>query len=265
MENKRLKIGILGLGLIGGSILKALYKLNKYDLFTCSKSSHKEASIFSASSDNINILKDCEVVFVCSKMNDTKDDLKKLENIVSNNAIVADVCSIKGFLKDSYKFNYIPSHPMAGTEFSGFKSSFEELFIDTKWIMGCNNKILSTLIKEMGAKPIILNATEHDILAAEISHLPMLISTALFAYSSDEAKKIASSGFRDTTRLSMTNPDLAYDMLNLNRKNILIAYEKFKNEFEKIINMDEIEFKNFIQNVAKKRFDMYDENGKNKL
>lgn len=264
MENKSLKIGVFGLGLIGGSILKSLFALNKYFLVGVSKSSYQKASSFAdVATDDINELKGCDIVFVCSKMSDTPKILSKLEDILGPETIVADVCSIKGFLNKEYRFNFILSHPMAGTEFKGFENSFDGLFKGAKWITGKKCELLENVIKELGAVPVLLEASFHDKYAAEISHLPMLISLALFASADDEALKIASSGFRDTTRLSMTNPDLAYDMLNLNRKNILFAYEKFIKEFEKIKNMDEDEFKNYALNIAQKRTKMYDENGKN--
>ena len=263
MENKRLKIGILGLGLIGGSILKALHSLDKYELFAVSKSSYKEASEYGKTSPEIDILKDCDVIFVCSKMKDTKSNLKKLEDVVRDDAVVADVCSIKGFLNDNYRFNYVPSHPMAGTEFSGFNHSFGELFYGAKWIIGSENEILKNVIIDMGAKPVLMSFDKHDVAAAKISHLPMLISMALFDSADNDAKKIAASGFRDTTRLAMTNADLAYDMLNLNRENILDAYKKFNEHFEKIVSLDEEEFKKYVETIAQKRTQMYDENGKN--
>lgn len=266
MENERLKIGIYGLGLIGGSILKALSNREEYDLIAVSKSSYKKAAPYTKiSSDDISVLSGVDVIFVCSKMSECKSVLKQLEDIVSSDTIVVDVCSIKSFIEDDYKFNFIPSHPMAGTEFFGFDASFPELFVGAKWVIGKNNEILENMIKSMGAKPIMINSKDHDMAAAEISHLPMLISFALFDSVSEESKKIASSGFRDTTRLAMTNSDMAYDMMNLNKDNILLAYDKLINSFEKIKNMNEEEFKNFAKNVARQRSEMYDENGVNKF
>ena len=266
MENRNLKIGILGLGLIGGSILKALAALNKYETVVVSKSSYEDAKEFaSLATNDASALSDCDVVFVCSKMKQAKQNLEVLQDIVREDAIVTDVCSIKGFLVGDYKYNYISSHPMAGTEKSGFKASFPELFIGAKWILTKENEVLENLIKEMGAKPIIMKEKEHDYNAAQISHLPLLTSIALFSAAGEDAKKIASSGFRDTTRLSMTNKDLAFDMLNLNRENVVKAYEKFKSEFERIISLNEYDFKKFVEEVAEKRAKMYDKNGKNTL
>ena len=264
MENKKLKIGILGLGLIGGSILKALYFTDKYYLIAVSNSSYLNAQNFSdVSTDDINALSEADVVFVCSKMNEVSDKLSLLEDVVNKETIVADVSSIKGFIKREYKFNFIPTHPMAGTEFSGFEASKADLFLNAKWIMEKENKILSSIIEDTGAKPLIMDSITHDKCTAQISHLPTLLSFALFNSVDENARKIASSGFRDMTRLSMTNPDLAYDMLNFNRQNIEEAFINLINSMEEIKNLPEDEFKNLVINIAQKRSKMYDENGKN--
>ena len=95
MENKKLKIGILGLGLIGGSILKALYFTDKYYLIAVSNSSYLNAQNFSdVSTDDINALSEADVVFVCSKMNEVSDKLSLLEDVVNKETIVADASSI---------------------------------------------------------------------------------------------------------------------------------------------------------------------------
>lgn len=264
MANKKLKVGVLGLGLIGGSILKSLFYKNKYTLFVVSKSSYKDASNFCCgSSDKIETLKDCDVVFVCSKMSETKENLYKLQDILPNKTIVTDVCSIKNFLPRNFNFNFISSHPMAGTELSGFENSDAELFKGAKWIIEKDNSILNDLIVDMGASPVLLNREMHDVMAAEISHFPALAAFALFNAADDKSRKIAASGFRDMTRLCLTNKDLAYDMLNLNRKNIVSAYKKFVNAFDNLLNQSEIEFKNSISLIAEKRAEMYDKNGKN--
>ena len=267
MNNTKLKIGILGLGLIGGSILKALSPLNKYELYIFSHSSSNKALEYTnqVSSDDLKILSLSDIVFVCSKMNLTLDYLDKLGGVVSKSCIVSDVCSVKGFLKEDYNYNFISSHPMAGTEFFGFENSFKELFYGAKWIIEKKNPLLEAVIKDTGAKPVIFDKISQDKMTSDISHFPMLLSMALFNSVDDKSKKIASSGFRDTTRLSMTNPDLAYDMLKYNRENILTSYLKFKESFEKLINLKEDDFKNVVLEINTKRQNMYDKNGKNKI
>lgn len=267
MENKNLKIGILGLGLIGGSILKKLYSLKKYYLVSVSKSSYKKAKEFSnVSGDDITLLSSCDVVFVCSKMDETLENLNRLESVLSEDTVVLDVCSLKKFIDKKFKFKFAPCHPMAGTEFSGFENSFEELFMGAKWVFtGYYNDILLNLVKELGANPLFLDSSLHDKYAAEISHFPALLSIALFDSVEDEAKIMASSGFRDTTRLSVQNSELIYSMLKLNKENIISSYKKFNESFLKLIDMNEDDFKETVSKIATKRRKMYDKDGRNVL
>ena len=105
-----MKIGVIGLGLIGGSIFKKARHM--YEVVGVSRSV-KEDNI----SSEYEILQGCNVVFVCTPMNKTLEILDKLENYLDENTIVTDVCSLKEFVSHkSYKFKFIPSHPMAGTE-----------------------------------------------------------------------------------------------------------------------------------------------------
>lgn len=218
-----MKIGVIGLGLIGGSIFKAL--AFKHDVIGVS-SSVREKNI----SNDYNSLKNCEIVFVCTPMSAVLDVLNKLESVLNPNTIVTDVCSLKEFVsKKQYSFKFIPSHPMAGTENSGWGSSFPELFNGAKWaITPINNEsnedieILKTIIKELGATPLITTAEEHDKAVALISHMPMLIAQALCKNIQDNklAQLLASSGFRDTTRLALSNTQMATDMINMNSQNI---------------------------------------------
>ncbi len=269
-----LKIGVIGLGLIGGSVLKSLYERG-YDVIGVSKSSFNKAAEFcTKATSDIKDVKDCNVVFVCSKMSETLSVLKELENIVSSDCIVCDVCSLKRFVNFDndgmpYKrpYNFIGSHPMAGTEFSGFENSYPELFIGAKWILNEENEILENLIKNMGAKPVVMGDKDHDKFACLISHLPMLVSTALMktAANEDKALKMAASGFRDTTRLSLTDYNLAYDMLSLNSDNFNILIDEFIQNLQKLKNMSKEELKDTLFKLQKIRKSMYDENGKNRL
>lgn len=235
-----MKIGVIGLGLIGGSIFKALRNSDKYNVIGVS-SSVKEENI----SSDYNTLKNCDLIFVCSPMSATLEVLDKLNNLLDESTLVTDVCSLKSFVSNKqYKFKFIPSHPMAGTEHSGWDNSFPELFKNANWaITPINNEIipeqeiLENIIKELGANPIITSAEEHDKAVALISHFPLIIAQALCDNIKDNklAQALASSGFRDTTRLAMSNTQMASDMVELNQKNIEDAYNTFKNCFDNII------------------------------
>ena len=124
-----MRVGVVGLGLIGGSVFKKLKELG-YELAGVSRSVCKEEGV----SADYETLRGCEVVFVCTPMNKTPEVLSKLNEILDSDTIVTDVCSLKEFVsKNTYKFKFIPSHPMAGTEKSGWENSFPELFQGAVW------------------------------------------------------------------------------------------------------------------------------------
>ena len=266
-----MKIGIIGLGLIGGSILKRLAGFG-HELFAVTRNKetlrHVE-NLVKACSDKYEILSECEVVFVCTPIGKILESLDKLNGIVQKNCIVTDVASVKEFVtKKKYSFKFIPSHPMAGTENSGYGASFPELFDGAKWVLtpyDCTEtKILTDLIEQMGANPIVANAKEHDEAVALISHLPMYLSQCLFNIAKDNklAMKLASSGFRDTTRLSMTDLTLACDMLKFNGQNIENAQVALVSELKNLKSENYLEK---ITEISQSRRKMYDSNGKNIL
>ena len=214
------KVGVIGLGLIGGSIFKDL-KTMGYDVVAVSKSQSGE-NIFK----EYGMLKECVIVFVCTAMNKTLEVLDELENYLDPETIVTDVCSLKSFVcKKPRPYRFVPSHPMAGTEHKGFENSFEGLFKGAKWVITpCfgNSSELVEIIKELGAIPVITTPEKHDEAAAMISHMPMLLAQALFLAASENplAIEIASSGFRDMTRLALSNEEMACDMVSMNSENI---------------------------------------------
>ena len=242
-----MKIGIIGLGLIGGSIFKDLVKLG-YDVIAVSNSQNGE-KIYK----DYNVLKDCDVVFVCSAMNKTLSILDKLEDILNEETIVTDVCSLKQFVcnkKRPYKF--IPSHPMAGTEHKGFENSFEGLFKNAKWVITPiygNDDRLIKIINDLGAKIVETTPEKHDEAVALISHMPMVIAQAIFKTASENplALEIASSGFRDMTRLAMSNTEMANDMVMMNSDNIQTSILKLYKSIGDLTNSDYLEQINEIK------------------
>lgn len=213
-----MKIGIIGLGLIGGSLFKSL---KDYDVIAVSKSQSGE-NIYKT----YDVLKDRDLVFVCTPMNKTLTVLDELEGILNADTVVTDVCSLKEFVsKKKRPYKFIPSHPMAGTEHKGYENSFEGLFKGASWVVIASESESSRLIEiinYLGAKPVFTTAEKHDEAAAMISHMPMLIAQALMLAAKDNplALEMASSGFRDMTRLALSNEEMACDMISMNHKNI---------------------------------------------
>jgi len=255
-----MKIGVVGLGLIGGSIFKSLLALS-YDVVGISKSQQGQR-IYS----DYKMLKDCNIVFVCSPMNKTLEVLAELESYVDAETIVTDVCSLKEFVsKKKYSYKFVPSHPMAGTEHKGYEHSFAELFNGATWaitpIEDFDYLSLVTLIEKMGAHVVVTSPQKHDEAVAMISHMPMVISQALFSVASENelALKLASSGFRDMTRLALSNEEMAQDMISLNSDNIQNSILKLYSEVGNLMSSDYLAN---ISRIKKQRSVMY-KNGKN--
>lgn len=266
------KVGIIALGLIGGSILKSISNKG-FDIVVVSrnkKTLEKALKYRAETSSDIKDVKDCDIVFVCTPIDKTLETLDALENIVSKNTIVLDVASTKEFvMKKNRPYKFIGSHPMAGTENSGFDASFKELFEGAKWVLIPDSKVddedienVKKIIKQTGASIIFVNDKEHDEAMALISHLPMLISQAIFksVQNNSLALKLASSGFRDMTRLALSNVDMADDMLKYNKANIDKAYTNFLDCVEELKNKN---YKSQIEELVKKRGKMYSREGKN--
>lgn len=260
------------MGLIGGSIFKAL-KNHNFDL-VCVSSNEKTRNAIKEqgflASENLEILKDCDLVFVCSPMRNVLEILTKLENIVSQNTMVTDVCSLKEFVcQDKRPYIFIPSHPMAGKETSGFEVSCEDLFKDAKWVLtpfeDTSKEAMNTLkeiIQLTGAKIVETTAKEHDKTVALISHMPLVLSQALVeaVKDNDLAKTLASSGFRDMTRLSLSSTVMALDMIEMNGKNINDAISSVLGESEELLNSYT---KEKIEKIKDIRNEIYSKDGKN--
>src|SRR5574344_595587 len=263
------KIGVVGLGLIGGSILKGLseFDVDVVAVTRTSETLEKAKGLASETSLSIEALEGCDIVFVATPMNQTEAVLDELEYILDEKTLVCDVCSLKRFLQGKNRlYKYVSTHPMAGSEHKGFDFSDGNLFRGSKWVItpnNCNISVLLKVIKTLGAEPVLATAERHDEVVALISHMPMVLSQALFKTAKDDelAMKLASSGFRDMTRLAMTNEEMASDMVNLNSDNIQKAILALYTHLGDLLKDD---YRQKISEIKYAREKMY-QDGKNIL
>jgi len=161
-------------------------------------------------------------------------------------AVITDVGSTKAqIVKEAEKIMpagtyFVGGHPMAGTEHTGIDSSFAELFDGRPWILTVTRKTnrralsgLEKFLKKLKIKVIKLSPEEQDVLVAGISHLPLAVSSSLVSTVAGERDKnkfakVASSGFRDTTRIASGAPILGADLFTTNRKAVLKMIGLFK-------------------------------------
>lgn len=267
-----MKIGIISLGLIGGSLFKNLTQTEN-EIYAVTRNEATISQAISLSpyvSNDLNTLKDCDIIFVASPINKTLEILDKLNNIAKKDCIVLDCASVKQFVMNkNYNYTFIGSHPMAGTENNGYNSSFKELFEGAKWVLTPDEKTsqdkidkVKALIENTGATVIIADAKEHDKAVALISHMPLLLSQALFNTVKDNplAIKLASSGFRDMTRLTMSNLEMAKDMREYNFENINNALNQLNKSIDELKTSQDAEI---FKNLKELRQKMYSVDGKN--
>lgn len=284
-------IAVIGIGLIGGSVLKGL-KSKNYKLFGVSRrhetidNALKENIICEGSVD-IGLACEADLIFVCTPVNKTIETINTLRDKIKPETIVTDVASLKteilDFANNSEPFKFIGGHPMAGTENKGLEASSGNLFEGAKWVLTPSKwadtndlEKLCSILEILGAKVIFADACQHDKAAALISHMPLLLSQALFGMTknypesdiSKLAMNIAASGFRDMTRLAATNPELAKDMLFQNKKNVLESVQELKHYLEileKELSANDENFIKLIEELALERKKMYSSDGKNIL
>ena len=255
-----MNIGIVGLGLIGGSIGLKLQTLNHTIYGVTNNDFNKKKAIqrnlANFVSCDLDILKDCSLIILALPIKDLIYPSKELINVIPRDTIVTDVGSIKEPIVNTWKKIhplFIGSHPMAGTEKKGVDSGFENLLENAKWIITPTSETnenavhtITNLIISMECEICIASPKEHDEAVSLISHLPIFIASSLIKTASREknkslldlTQKIAATGFADSTRVGGGNPNLGLDLAINNQIQILNAIKEFKNdlnEFESLI------------------------------
>jgi len=245
-----MKIGIVGLGLIGGSLGLKLQSLNHtiYGIanneFNEKKAKDKKLATFV--SCDLSLLKNCELIILALPIKDLISPSQRLLASIPEKTIVTDVGSVKEPIVNTWENLhplFIGSHPMAGTEKKGVDSGFEGLFKNAKWIITPTQnsdsnavRTISKLIKSMDCEICKASPKEHDEAVSLISHLPIFLASTLIetAYTKnnpallDLTQKLAATGFADTSRVGGGNEKLGLDLAMNNQINVLNAINNFK-------------------------------------
>ena len=272
-------IGIVGLGLIGGSLGLDLQKLG-YTVYgithrenTAQKA--RERKLAQIVSTDTSLLKNCSLIYIALPLEQILNPSSVLIHAIPKNAVVTDVGSVKLPILNTWNKlhpRFVASHPMTGTEQSGINAGQYNLFKNKPWVVTPNKEtdqqaleIVHQISLSLGSIWISSEAQIHDEAVALISHLPVLISAALLntlctninpsIYSL--AKSISSNGFADTSRVGGGNPALGVSMAKFNKANLkrqLSTYRHSLDLFEQYLceeNWNEIE--KILVNVQKER------------
>lgn len=249
-----MNVSILGLGLIGSSLAKAIKNSNPeikilgFDFHEISKQA-LELSIIDEKLNSITDAKNSDIIFLCLPIEVTLDFLEIVAPIVKKNAIVTDVCGVKSVLSNKWKNLeskgiFVGGHPMTGKEKGGIENSDPLLFENAVYILtyeDANDKKISPLkelLLSIGAKLRFLSAKKHDEIVAHVSHLPQLISVALVNAALDDFnndfKEYAAAGFKDLTRIASSDFYIWKFIIKHNKYEILNSLKSFQDLIHKI-------------------------------
>jgi prephenate dehydrogenase len=246
------RVAIVGLGLIGGSLGLALRQahiaeqVTGYDLGrgVCDQA-RKVGAVDQAYTSLADAVRGAELVVLATPVGAMRALLQQMATLASPGAVITDVASTKSQVL-SWAEEFLPAHlafvgghPMAGKEISGVEAADPALFRNRIYCLtpgaktppAALNKVLA-MIESIGARVRFLEPAEHDGQVALVSHLPFIASTALMATATEnnnwgDASLLASSGFRDTTRLAAGSPEMYRDICLTNHEALVRALDDY--------------------------------------
>ena len=252
------KIGFIGLGLIGGSIAKAIrqyypdYEIIAFDKNKESLALATQESVIDVAATTIDDnFYHCDYIFLCTPVSFNTAYLKQVKKYLDDNCILTDVGSVKTNIHKEVEAlgiekYFIGGHPMAGSEKSGFFNSKAMLIENAYYILTPTSKVpqeklkqYETFVKELRSIPVILDYNEHDYVTGTISHLPHIIASTLVNFVKDSdtrdelMKNLAAGGFKDITRIASSSPTMWQHILLKNKENVSHILDEYIKSLEK--------------------------------
>lgn len=247
-----LTCGFIGLGLIGGSIARALkqsvpgVRIIAYDLNSEALKLALEQHIADVAAEGIDRnFACCDYIFLCAPVQKNDANLAAVKEIMPLGCLLTDVGSVKTAIHTAVRdagleHCFIGGHPMAGSERTGFANSKAALLENIYYILTPTDKVppeklesYRRLVEDMGAIPLILDCERHDYVTAAISHLPHVVASSLvnLVRDSDSAdgimKMVAAGGFKDITRIASSSTVMWQQICLTNTPNISILLSKY--------------------------------------
>jgi prephenate dehydrogenase len=284
------QLTIIGVGLIGGSFAKALKKaaivkhVVGYGRQQQNLQIALELGIIDQYSDNIiDAVKNADVIFIATPVSTFIDIFSQLKDHIKPSAIITDAGSTKVNVINMSKQvfgqvpqNYVPGHPIAGTENSGATAAFAELFVNHKVILTPLLKqnetqntdthalqLVSDLWLATGAELVCMDAEHHDLVLGATSHLPHIIAFSLvntLATLNDrkEIFEYAAGGFKDFTRIASSSPKMWQDICIANKDILLSHLNHFQDDLSQVIYALENDDTNYLNQVFSRAKDTRD-------
>ncbi len=245
-------VGIVGLGLIGGSLARA-YKQKKhtvygYDLDDKILDVAKMVNVIDEELDKDTIAQ-CDCILIALYPKATIEYLEEMGTYINNRTVVIDCCGVKeevceaGFkIAEKYGFTFVGGHPMAGKQYSGFKYSREDLYENASMIIvpeKCNDIEFLNRVKEMllpagFGKITVSTAKEHDKIIAFTSQMPHIVSNAFIkSPTAREHNGFSAGSYKDLTRVAWLNENMWTELFFDNKENIVKELDFFIDEITK--------------------------------
>jgi prephenate dehydrogenase len=280
-----MRIAIIGLGLIGGSIGLALKQASWRGAEIIGYARRRETGSLALKSGAVdkvasslrNVVKGADIVIIAAPVLTIKDIFEQIAPELSDDSIVTDTASTKMQVmqwageKMPSRISFVGGHPMAGKEISGIRAANADLFHNCIYCLTPLPKTkpaavrtVKDMVKKLGAVPIVIGAEEHDILVAGVSHLPLLLSVALVSVTTknpswQQMSRLAASGYRDLTRLASGNPEVNAHICLSNQAAIVSWIDAFIDELQRLRTLiadgsDEIEKALAVANEARRKW-----------
>lgn len=252
-----MNIGIVGLGLIGGSLGLDLRAFGHQVLGvsrhseTCQRAI--ERAVVDEASINMTLLAAADVVFICTPLAAIAPTVQQLIPHLSPDSIITDVGSVKTAVVEAVAplwHNFVGGHPMAGTADSGIEAAVSGLFTANPYVLTPVEttpptavKIVEEIVRSLTSRVYFCRPEDHDRAVAWISHLPVMVSASLIDACMSEAdlavlelaQQLASSGFRDTSRVGGGNPELGVMMARYNQESLLRSLMSYRHSLDQLI------------------------------
>lgn len=286
MTTKIENVAIIGLGLIGGSIAKALKNSDRRFFISAFDEQNvlQKALLQNVIDESLTLPEDAvksDLIFLCLPLDTNIDFFKTIAPLLNENSILTDVSGVKYVFQKEWdnlksKGIYIGGHPMTGKEVGGYDNSDPLLFENTVYIitedLTKNDKLndFKNIIELLGANILHIPSKQHDVIAASVSHLPQLLAVSLVNTASVKTEDynfldLAAGGFRDMTRIASSDFKIWESVIVKNKNQILNAIDGFEIELMKLkkwIKNNELNYIENYFNSARKHRDEIPKNSK---
>lgn len=253
-------IAIVGVGLLGGSIAKAVQQRMPQTTVigigrdAAAMQNARELGLLDEAGCDIGLVANADIVVVCTPVDRIAIDVRAAVEHTKLGAVITDVGSVKGTIVTDLADlaadgRFVGSHPMAGSEKSGYQNADADMFVDAKCIVCPTDDSPTDAVdqvtdfwQQVGAIVTPMSAQAHDKIVAAISHLPHAIAAALAATPGDDALPFAATGFAGMTRIAKGDADLWTAIFQTNREALLEAIDSFErnlNDLRQAVQSDE--------------------------